>query len=185
MSNIVKNLYQCFLERDCLNLTLNPLVLTTDNRLTPLHCSVEIDDSAVFRQQELFAMQDYTQVVYQERVGLLCDQNYIHLEGDGNIGVISNSSGLSLATNDLIQLYGGKSANFLDLSGQASREQIEEMIHLLNQDPNIKVILINCYGGTMHVDLVASAMALLFKHFDFNKPIVARLQGEGADSARS
>jgi len=73
MKTIVKNLYKCFLERDCLNLTLNPLVLTTDNRLTPLHCSVEIDDDAVFRQQELFAMQDYTQVVYQERLAKLCD----------------------------------------------------------------------------------------------------------------
>ena len=102
MKTIVKNLYKCFLERDCLNLTLNPLVLTTDNRLTPLHCSVEIDDDAVFRQQELFAMQDYTQVVYQERLAKLCDQTYIHLEGEGNIGVMSNSSGLSMATNDLI-----------------------------------------------------------------------------------
>lgn len=120
-------------------------------------------------------MKDYTQVVYQERVALLCDQNYIHLEGEGNIGVISNSSGLCLATNDLIQLYGGKSANFMDLNGEGTLEQVEEMIHLLNQDPNIKVILINCYGGNMHVNLVASAMALLFKHFDFSKPIVARL----------
>jgi len=175
IKTIVKNLYQCFHERDCLNLTLNPLVLTTDDRLTPLHCSVEIDDDAVFRQQELFAMQDYTQVVYQERLAKLCDQHYIHLEGDGNIGVISNSSGLSMATNDLIHLYGGKPVNFLDLSGQASREQIEEMIHMLNSDPKVKVILINCFGGTMHVDLVASALALLFKHFEFNKPIVARL----------
>ena len=105
----------------------------------------------------------------------VCYDDYIHLEGDGNIGVISNSSGLSMATNDLIHLYGGKPVNFLDLSGQASREQIEEMIHMLNSDPKVKVILINCFGGTMHVDLVASALALLFKHFEFNKPIVARL----------
>ena len=111
---------------------MNPLVLTTDDRLTPLHCSVEIDEDAVFRQQELFAMQDYTPVLSQERLAKLCDQHNIHLEGDGNIAVISNSSGLSMATNDLIHHYGGKPVYFLDLSGLASREQLEEMIHMLN-----------------------------------------------------
>ncbi len=117
---MINSLYRCFTERDCLDLTLNPLVLTDSKELTTLGCKVEIDDAAVFRQQELFAMIDYTQMVYQERIAKISDLCYVALSG--NIGVISNSAGLCMATNDLINIEGGSPANFIDLGGQAYHE---------------------------------------------------------------
>ena len=183
LASILEGLYRCFTERDCLDLSLNPVVLTDSCELTTLGCKVEIDDSAVFRQQELFAMLDYSQMTYQERCAKLADLLYIALEG--NIGVISNSAGECMAINDFIQQVGGRPGNFLDLGGQAYHEQIEEMIYLQNGDPQIKVILINCFGGALNVDKVASSLAILFNlGVEFSKPIVCRLRGEGEEVAR-
>lgn len=129
----MRNMYECFLQRDCLNITINPLALTAKHDLIGVNCRIEIDDNAEYRQQEMFAINDKSQIVFQERVAKQWDLCYYQL--DGNIGVISNSAGECLATNDLIELHGGKAANFCDLKGSAYREQIEAIVHQLNDDP--------------------------------------------------
>jgi len=107
IAELIKNMYKCFIERDLLELTINPLVLTTDKELIPLVVSVEVDENAVYRQAELFAMKDYSQMTKPERLTALCDfneSNYVRLSDGGNIGVVTNGAGMGLATCDLIEL---------------------------------------------------------------------------------
>jgi len=154
LTKMLMNMYKAFVERDCLELSINPLVITDDNKLTSMGATVQIDDSANFRQQELAAMIDMGQLTYTERVALLQDCHYIEMEG--NIGVITNGAGCSMATNDLIELHGGKPANFLDLHGSSSAEEVIEMIHLINSNPKVDVMLLNIFSSSTFSDLISS-----------------------------
>lgn len=148
LAELIKNMYKCFIERDLLELTINPLVLTTEREILPMSLSIEIDETAAYRQAELYAMRDLSQMTHMERLTALADfdsKHYVRM--DGNIGVVTNSAGLGMASCDMIENLGGKPANFLDLSGSGSHEQIIEMLHLLNQTNNVKVIFVNIFGS--------------------------------------
>jgi len=169
-----------------LSLSLNPLVETDEGTLTTLGCKVEIDDSAVFRQMELSAMMDWSMLLPTERVAMQFDGDYITLQG--NIGVITGSAGNCLALNDMIIDFGGRPANFCDLHGQAYHEQIEEMIYLLNEDRQIKVIFFNLFSDALQLEKFAYALkALLKAGMQFKKPIVFRGRGppERVEKAKS
>jgi succinyl-CoA synthetase beta subunit len=183
LRTVLKNMYSCFIERDCLTLTLNPFVVTEEKDLTTLGCRIEIDDSAVFRQAELFSMIDYSQMLPSERIAHEFDIKYVCLEG--NIGVLAGSAGSCLATNDMLIRFGGNPANFVDMTGQAYHEQIEQLISLFNWDDQVKVVLLNCFGGAMPVDKVANSLiAISKKSWEVQKPIVCRLRGEGEELAK-
>lgn len=187
IAELITNMYKCFIERDLLELTINPLVLTTDKELIPLVVSVEVDENAVYRQAELFAMKDYSQMTKPERLTALCDyneSNYVRLSDGGNIGVVTNGAGMGLATCDLIELQGGKAHNFLDLSGGGTHEQIIEVLHMLNENPKVKVILINIFGSIFGANRISESLVLLSKHFKLNKFFVCRIRGKWEKEAK-
>ena len=149
---MVKNLYECFIQRDCLEIQINPLVLTPDRKFVAANIIVRLDPDAIYRQQELSTLIDPSQMTIAERIAFNYDLKYVEL--DGNIGMVSNSAGLCMTSNDGVATYGGKSANFSDLGGAAIHEQIDMLLQLLNDDNKVRVIFINCYGGLMSMEKV-------------------------------
>lgn len=135
---------------------INPLVYTKDHKIVAADTKVLIDDYALFRQAELKEEEDRTQVNFKERIAHTYNLQYIYC--GGNIGILANGAGLAMATMDTIKLKGGEPANFLDIGGTASHEQIFEAIKLLENDDEIATILINIYGGIMKCDMIASSI---------------------------
>lgn len=153
---VMTNLYQLFIERDCTLVEINPLAETHDGRVLCVDAKLNFDDNAEFRQKELFALRDHSQEDAREvdagQVGL----NYIGL--DGSIGCLVNGAGLAMATLDVIKLYGGNPANFLDMGGGANAEQVTSAFRILNDDPTVKAVLVNIFGGIMRCDVIALGM---------------------------
>lgn len=150
---LFKHLYDCFIERDCDLIEINPLALLKDGSIVAADSKVTVDDNAVFRQPELKAEEDTSQQNYKERIAKKYDLNYIHIGGD--IGCLVNGAGLAMATMDIIKKYGGNPANFLDVGGSANNEQMIEAIKLLNNDDKVESIFINIFGGILKCDSLA------------------------------
>lgn len=157
MMFLIKNLYECFVQRDAKSIDINPLVLTEEDEFKAANVKVQIDSNSTYRQQELLTTRDQSQLHRNERHAYNWGLCYRHYEG-GNIGCISNGSALCLAMNDLIIDMGGKPANFLDLGGQVIHEQIREMLNLMEFDSNIKVIYLNVFGGMVNNLKVAAVV---------------------------
>lgn len=153
---MIKNLYECFIQRDALEIVLNPLVLTPQHKFIAANTMIRLDSDAMYRQQELSTLIDHSQMSVNERIAFHHDIKYTQLSG--NIGLVSNSAGLCLASNDLIEMYGGKSANFVDLGGSAIHEQIDTLLNMLNDDENVQVIFVNCYGGIMSIEKLVATL---------------------------
>lgn len=134
------------------------MVLLTDGQVLAADSKITIDDNAKFRQKELKEQEDTTQQNYKERIANSFDLNYIHI--GGNIGCLVNGAGLAMATMDIINHYGGKPANFLDVGGSAEDEQMVEAIKLLNNDPEVESIFINIFGGILKCDNLAKSIIL-------------------------
>ena len=177
-----KHLYDCFIEKDCDLIEINPLALLKDGSIVAADSKVTIDSNATFRQVDLAAEEDKTQLNYKERIAKSFDLNYIYI--GGNIGCLVNGAGLAMSTMDIIQLYGGKPANFLDVGGSANSEQMTEAIKLLNNDDEVESIFINIFGGILKCDSLAQSVLDAAKQIKITKPIVLRLKGTNSDKAR-
>ena len=161
---------------------INPLVRTNDGDIVAADSKITIHDNAAFRQQELVREEDTSQQNYKERIAHSFDLNYIYI--GGNIGCLVNGAGLAMSTMDIIKLYGGNPANFLDVGGSANSEQMAEAIKLLDNDPEVKSIFINIFGGILRCDELAGSIIKAGKEIGLTKPIVLRLKGTNSKEAK-
>jgi succinyl-CoA synthetase beta subunit len=179
---LFKHLYDCFYDKDCDLIEINPLVVTKDGNILAADSKVVIDDNAAFRQTDMKSEEDTTQHNYKERIAKTFDLNYIYI--GGNIGCLVNGAGLAMATMDIIKHYGGNPANFLDMGGSAEQEQMVEAIKLLNNDPEVDSIFINIFGGIIKCDKLANSIITAAQQISLSKPIVLRLKGTNSKLAR-
>ena len=161
---------------------VNPMAETTDGELYAADAKLNFDENAEYRQKEIFSKRDSTQEDAREVEAQKYDLNYIGL--DGNIGCMVNGAGLAMATMDIIQGKGGSPANFLDVGGNASEEQVVEAFKILNKDPKVKAILVNIFGGIMKCDVIASGIVNAVKVVGLNIPLVVRLEGTNVEEGR-
>jgi len=180
---VVSKLYKAFIENDMAMLEINPLVRTEDDQVICLDCKICLDENALFRHQDLAEMRDTTQDDPREVHASQWELNYIPL--DGNIACMVNGAGLAMATMDIIKLYGGVPANFLDVGGSATEERVKEAFKIIVSDSNVKGIFVNIFGGIVRCDMIAEGIIKAVEEVGINIPVVVRLQGncceEGAE----
>ena len=172
---LFKNLYFSFLEKDMSLLEINPLIVTSENELQVLDAKMSFDDNALFRQLDILELRDETEEDPKEIEASKFDLSYIAL--DGEIGCMVNGAGLAMATMDIIKLYGGKPANFLDVGGGATAEKVTAAFKIITSDPNVKGILVNIFGGIMRCDVIAQGVVQAIKDVGLTVPLVVRLEG--------
>jgi succinyl-CoA synthetase beta subunit len=175
-------LYKAFVETDASLFEINPLITTKDGRLFALDCKINFDDNAMFRHADLKALRDIAEEDPLEVEASKYALNYIRL--DGNIACMVNGAGLAMATMDIIQYAGGSPANFLDVGGGASQQQIEQAFGILLSDKNVKAIFINIFGGILRVDTLAQGVVAAAKNLNVQVPIVLRLEGTNVEEGR-
>ena len=175
-------IYKLYLERDASLVEVNPLIVTADGDLLALDAKINIEDNALFRQQDLAAWRDSSQEDAMERKAAEHDLNYVSLEG--NIACMVNGAGLAMATMDLIQLHGGKPANFLDVGGGATKERVAAAFKLILSNPKVRAILINIFGGIVRCDIIAEGIISAVKEVGVSLPVIVRLEGTNAVLAR-
>jgi succinyl-CoA synthetase beta subunit len=180
---LMKNLYSMFVERDCTQVEINPLAETPDGQVVVCDAKLNFDDNAEYRQKEIHAKRDFSQEDAREVEAAKYDLNYIGL--DGNIGCMVNGAGLAMSTMDIIQLKGGSPANFLDVGGGATENQVQKGFEILNNDDNVQAILVNIFGGIMRCDVIAAGIINAAKEIGIRKPIVIRLQGTNVEQAKT
>jgi succinyl-CoA synthetase beta subunit len=171
----VGQLYRAYMELDCSQLEINPLILTKAGTLHVLDAKMNFDDNALFRHPEVVAMRDILEENPQDVEASKYDLAYIAL--DGNIGCLVNGAGLAMATMDIIKLNGGSPANFLDVGGGASKEKVTHAFKIILQDPKVKAILVNIFGGIMKCDIIAEGVIAAAKELQLKVPLVVRLEG--------
>ncbi|HEX9794101.1 MAG TPA: ADP-forming succinate--CoA ligase subunit beta [Planctomycetota bacterium] len=175
-------LAKCYLDLDCSLAEINPLVVTEDGELVALDAKMNFDSSALFRHPEVAEMRDEHEEDPKEVAASRFGLNYITL--DGNIGCMVNGAGLAMATMDTIQLHGGSPANFLDVGGGATEENITEAFKILLSDAHVKGVMINIFGGIMRCDVIARGVIAAVRKIDLNVPLVVRLEGTNVDEGR-
>ena len=168
-----------FVEKDLSLVEINPLVVTEEGQLICLDGKINIDDNALYRQKEIYAMHDESQEDERENRAKEWDLNYIALDGD--IGCMVNGAGLAMATMDLIKLCGGEPANFLDVGGGATKERVSEAFKIILSDSNVKGILVNIFGGIVRCDLIAEGIIGAVEEVHVDVPVVVRLEGNNAE----
>ena len=176
------NLYDMFLGCDCTQVEVNPLAETPEGDVVVCDAKVNFDDNAEFRQKSIFERRDFSQEDPREVEASKHDLNYIGLEG--NIGCMVNGAGLAMATMDIIQLKGGSPANFLDVGGGASEQQVQKASELLNADDHVQAILVNIFGCIMRCDVIANGIINAAQQIGIKKPLVIRLQGTNVEEAK-
>jgi succinyl-CoA synthetase beta subunit len=179
---IVKALYQMFLDKDASLVEINPLVITEAGNLIALDSKITFDDDGLSRHPEIMAMRDESDEEPLEVEAVNAGVTYIKL--DGNVGCMVNGAGLAMTTMDLIKLAGGEPANFLDVGGGASPEQVEKAFRILTSDPKVKVILVNIFGGILRCDRVATGLIEAAFKIQKRLPMVVRLQGTNVEEGR-
>jgi len=172
---ITRGLYSSYVDTDASLAEINPLVITADQRLLALDGKMVVDENGLFAHPELEEMRDDDEVKPEERRARMYGLSYVKLEG--NIGCMVNGAGLAMATMDVIKLFGGAPANFLDIGGGASAEKVASAIRIILSDPNVKAILFNVFGGITRCDEVARGILSAMKTIDSSVPIVVRLVG--------
>jgi succinyl-CoA synthetase beta subunit len=175
-------LWQAYIDCDATLAEINPLVITGDNRLMALDGKMLIDDNAMFRQQALAEMRDLDEEAPSETEARRYGLSFIKL--DGSIGCMVNGAGLAMTTMDIIQLFGGSPANFLDVGGGASSEKVAAALRIILSDANVKVVLFNIFGGITRCDEVARGILVALKEVKVNVPMVVRLVGTNAEEGR-
>jgi succinyl-CoA synthetase beta subunit len=181
-ASLLRGLSQAFLQTDASLAEINPLVLTKDGRLVALDAKLSFDDNALFRHPELKAYRDLDEEEPQEVRAGQFDLSYIKM--DGNIGCLVNGAGLAMATLDLIQHWGGQPANFLDVGGGATTEKVTEAFKIILDDPRVKAILVNIFGGIMKCDVIASGILGALKSVHLRWPLVVRLEGTNVEQGK-
>ena len=169
------NLYDSFVKEDCSMLEINPLVITSDDRVLALDAKVDIDDNAMYRHKDTLALRDTDEEDPTEVEASKFNLNYIKL--DGNIGCMVNGAGLAMGTMDIIKLSGGEPANFLDVGGGADEEMIENGFRILLSDKSVKGIFINIFGGILRCDVLARGVVAATKKLHIKIPVVVRMEG--------
>jgi len=180
---MINNLFKMFMTYDCALVEINPLVITTDNQVIALDAKVSFDDNALFRHKNIMAYRDLDEEDPFEIEASRYNLKYIKMPG-GNIGNMVNGAGLAMATMDVIQLAGGKPANFLDVGGGASAEQVENGFKLILGDPNVKGVLINIFGGILRCDILARGVVEAAKKVDIKVPVIIRMEGTNVEIGR-
>ena len=176
---MIKNLLRLFIEKDLSLLEINPLVINENGDLKCLDAKINVDSNALFRQPELQDMHDETQEDPQEAEAAKSDLSYVSL--DGNIGCMVNGAGLAMGTMDTIKFFGGNPANFLDVGGTATQERVAKAFKIILKDKEVKVVLVNIFGGIVRCDLIAEGVVAAMKEVKINIPVVVRLEGNNAD----
>ncbi len=182
LTNLLKGLYQLFLDKDLSLIEINPLIIDDKNNLLCLDAKVSVDDNALYRQTNLEEWRDPTQEDEKETIAKRYDLNYITL--NGNIACMVNGAGLAMATMDIIKLSGGEPANFLDVGGGATAEKVAEAFKLIVSDTNVEAILVNIFGGIVRCDLIAEGIIKAVKEVGVNVPIVVRLEGTNVEQGK-
>ncbi len=175
-------LYQAYWDTDASLAEINPLILTTDNKVLALDAKLNFDDNALFRHPETKELRDLDEEDPNEIEASKYGLSYIAL--DGNIGCLVNGAGLAMATMDIIKLYGAEPANFLDVGGGATTEQVTEAFVIMLRNPNLKAILVNIFGGIMRCDVIADGLVNAAKEVHLSVPLVVRLEGTNVDRGR-
>lgn len=182
-ADFLEGLYQAFVASDASLAEINPLVVTGDNRVVALDAKFNIDSNALYRQEEIVAYRDLTEEDANEIEASKWGLSYISL--DGNIGCLVNGAGLAMATMDIIQLYGGEPANFLDVGGGANKEQVTEAFKIMLANPKVEGILVNIFGGIMQCDVIAEGIVAAAKEVGLSVPLVVRLEGTNVKQGRA
>ena len=182
-SVLLSALYDLFLSCDCSMVEINPLVTTPDGQLLALDAKFGFDDNALYRQKEIAAMRDTSEEDPREVAASEYDLNYIGL--DGNIACLVNGAGLAMATMDIIKYYGGEPANFLDVGGGATEEQVTNAFKIILADSNVKGILVNIFGGIMDCDVIAQGIVAACRQVDLGIPLIVRLEGNNVEAGKA
>jgi succinyl-CoA synthetase beta subunit len=181
-TNLFTALYKTYAETDCTLVEVNPLVVTPDNRLLALDAKFNFDDNALYRQPKIVAMRDKAEEDPREVAASEFNLNYIGL--DGNIACLVNGAGLAMATMDIIQHFGGKPANFLDVGGGATKEQVSAAFKIILADQSVRGILVNIFGGIMDCDVIAHGIVDAARETGLTLPLVVRLEGNNVDAGK-
>jgi succinyl-CoA synthetase beta subunit len=181
-TKLFDGLYRTFVGCDCSMVEINPLVVTKNGEVLALDAKLDFDDNALYRHPEIAAMRDTSEEDPREVEASKHDLNYIGL--DGNIACLVNGAGLAMATMDIIKFYGGSPANFLDVGGSATEEQVTEAFKILIADKNVKAILVNIFGGIMKVDVIAQGIINAAKTVKLSVPVVVRLEGTNVEKGK-
>lgn len=181
-ATIVKGLTQAFRASDALLLEINPLIETKGGELLALDAKLVVDDNALYRQPDIKALFDPSQVNPNEVLAQKHDLAYVAL--DGNIGCMVNGAGLAMSTMDLIDHYGGHPANFLDVGGGATEEKVAEGFKIILSDPKVKAVLVNIFGGIMNCETIAAGIIAVAKDLHLRVPVVVRLEGTNVDQGK-
>jgi len=175
----IQKIYSSFLSTDASLVEVNPFVLTGEGNFLALDAKVSIDDNALYKHKDIAEMRDETEEDPAEIEASKHELNYVKL--DGSIGCMVNGAGLAMGTMDIIQLHGGSPANFLDVGGGATKERVAKAFSIILQDPNVKVILVNIFGGIMKCDIIAEGVVAAAKELSVQVPLVVRLEGTNVD----
>ena len=176
---LVKSLYDAFIAKDMSLLEINPLVVTKDGKVVCLDAKMNFDDNSLYRHKDVVALRDLDEEDPTEVEASKHELSYIKL--DGSIGCMVNGAGLAMATMDIIKLYGGEPANFLDVGGGADKEKVTQAFKLILSDKNVEGILVNIFGGIMKCDIIAEGIIAAAKEVHLNVPLVVRLEGTNVE----
>ena len=182
LSDLIKNMYKFFLEKDASLVEVNPLIITETDKLLCLDAKVNFEDNALYRHPEIEELRDENEEDEYEREASKFDLAYIKL--DGNIGCMVNGAGLAMASLDIIKMYGGEPANFLDVGGGASKEKVSSAFKIILSDKGVKGILVNIFGGIMRCDIIAEGIVAAAKELEISVPLVVRLEGTNVDEGK-
>jgi succinyl-CoA synthetase beta subunit len=174
-ADLFEGLYQAFVDKDASLAEINPMILTKDGDILALDAKMNFDTNAVFRQPEILDMRDLDEEDPAEIQASKFDLSYISLDGD--IGCLVNGAGLAMSTMDVIKLFGGEPANFLDVGGGATTEKVTEAFKIMLSNPNLRAILVNIFGGIMQCDVIAAGVVEAAKQVDLTVPLVVRMKG--------
>ena len=183
ITTLLQNLYKLFNSTDASLVEINPLILTTENHFLALDAKMSFDDNSLFRHSEIEVLRDLDEEDPLVTQASKYDLSYVPL--DGNIGCLVNGAGLAMATMDIIKLYGGNPANFLDVGGGATTEKVTEAFKIMLSNANLRAILVNIFGGIMRCDVIASGVVQAAKEVKLTLPLVVRLEGTNADLGKS
>lgn len=182
MGQILQRLYQLFIEKDASLAEINPLVLTTEGNLLAIDAKMTFDDNALYRQPEIQALFEPTE---EEKIEAFAkEKGFSYVRMDGDIGCMVNGAGLAMATMDMIKIHGGNPANFLDIGGSSNPDKVIEAMKLLLKDEQVKVVLINIFGGITRCDDVAGGLLEAFRQIDTAIPVIVRLTGTNEREGR-
>ena len=178
-ADLFEGLYQAFVDTDASLAEINPMILTVDGDILALDAKMNFDTNALFRQPKILDMRDFDEEDPAEIEASKFDLSYISLDGD--IGCLVNGAGLAMATMDVIKLFGGEPANFLDVGGGATTDKVTEAFKIMLSNPNLKAILVNIFGGIMRCDVIATGVVEAAKQVDLTVPLVVRMKGTNED----